>query len=194
MKKIVVSAVLFSYGCSFMSVNELKLHTADKIPDCTTSTLAPGFDVVLAENGVVTALVGAAVLDTDRSNGAALAIAGGIQLGLGIASAVYGFKHTRQCRQAIAIAAGDGRDPQETMGANHWKYPVAVYNIVLVVAALAEAAKKNKGNTIEIKFEGDSCAAPTAQCEDGWYSCSEHRNGTCSQHRGVKEWLREPLF
>jgi hypothetical protein len=28
----------------------------------------------------------------------------------------------------------------------------------------------------------------TARCRDGWYSCSQHRPGTCSWHGGVAEW------
>jgi hypothetical protein len=35
-------------------------------------------------------------------------------------------------------------------------------------------------------------AAPTgatARCNDGTYSFSQHRSGTCSGHRGVAEWL-----
>jgi hypothetical protein len=31
--------------------------------------------------------------------------------------------------------------------------------------------------------------APTAQCKDGTYSCSENRSGTCSHHDGVKCWV-----
>jgi hypothetical protein len=30
---------------------------------------------------------------------------------------------------------------------------------------------------------------PTAQCEDGSYSYSTHRSGTCSGHGGVAQWL-----
>ena len=29
----------------------------------------------------------------------------------------------------------------------------------------------------------------TAQCRDGTYSFSKHRNGTCSHHGGVAKWL-----
>lgn len=29
----------------------------------------------------------------------------------------------------------------------------------------------------------------TARCRDGTYSFSEHRQGTCSHHSGVAEWL-----
>jgi Protein of unknown function (DUF3761) len=34
-------------------------------------------------------------------------------------------------------------------------------------------------------------AGATARCEDGTYSFSEHRSGTCSHHGGVAEWLGE---
>jgi hypothetical protein len=32
-------------------------------------------------------------------------------------------------------------------------------------------------------------AGATAQCNDGTYSFSQHRNGTCSHHGGVAQWL-----
>ncbi|MFL6726012.1 MAG: DUF3761 domain-containing protein [Sphingomicrobium sp.] len=32
-------------------------------------------------------------------------------------------------------------------------------------------------------------ASASAQCNDGTYSFSEHRSGTCSHHGGVAEWL-----
>jgi hypothetical protein len=38
--------------------------------------------------------------------------------------------------------------------------------------------------------EGSIPAGATAQCADGTYSFSEHRQGTCSRHEGVSEWLR----
>jgi hypothetical protein len=34
-------------------------------------------------------------------------------------------------------------------------------------------------------------AAATALCNDGTYSESQHRSGTCSGHKGVKQWLKE---
>jgi len=33
-------------------------------------------------------------------------------------------------------------------------------------------------------------SSPTARCNDGTYSYSLHRQGTCSHHRGVAYWLR----
>jgi Protein of unknown function (DUF3761) len=32
-------------------------------------------------------------------------------------------------------------------------------------------------------------AGATAQCQDGTYSFSQHRSGTCSHHGGVAQWL-----
>lgn len=32
-------------------------------------------------------------------------------------------------------------------------------------------------------------AGATAECVDGTYSYSQHRQGTCSHHGGVKRWL-----
>ncbi len=32
-------------------------------------------------------------------------------------------------------------------------------------------------------------AGATAECRDGSYSFSQHRNGTCSWHGGVSTWL-----
>jgi septal ring-binding cell division protein DamX len=32
-------------------------------------------------------------------------------------------------------------------------------------------------------------AGATAKCQDGTYSFSQHRSGTCSHHGGVAEWL-----
>jgi hypothetical protein len=40
--------------------------------------------------------------------------------------------------------------------------------------------------------EGPTCAKPTdatARCRDGDWSFSQHRQGTCSHHRGVACWV-----
>ncbi|MGU3663127.1 DUF3761 domain-containing protein [Methylobacterium sp. A49B] len=40
--------------------------------------------------------------------------------------------------------------------------------------------------------QGSSCAKPqdaTARCRDGDWSFSQHRQGTCSHHRGVGCWV-----
>lgn len=34
-----------------------------------------------------------------------------------------------------------------------------------------------------------SCGTGTAVCNDGSYSCSQNRQGTCSSHGGVRCWI-----
>lgn len=49
-----------------------------------------------------------------------------------------------------------------------------------------------KGESKQRKSRSESTAAPsgaTAQCRDGSYSYSQHRQGTCSHHGGVARWL-----
>ena len=38
----------------------------------------------------------------------------------------------------------------------------------------------------------DPHANATALCNDGTYSYSKHRQGTCSHHGGVKRWINRP--
>ena len=43
--------------------------------------------------------------------------------------------------------------------------------------------------TIEVPSISPRIAlAATAQCDDGTYSFSQHRSGTCSHHGGVGQW------
>ena len=44
------------------------------------------------------------------------------------------------------------------------------------------------GIVVAITFWPDP--EPTALCRDGTYSFSEHRQGTCSWHGGVRQWLK----
>ncbi|HZQ26950.1 MAG TPA: DUF3761 domain-containing protein [Acidimicrobiales bacterium] len=48
------------------------------------------------------------------------------------------------------------------------------------------------GNTVHspaYSSDGQPPAGATAQCKDGTYSSSQHRQGTCSGHGGVSRWL-----
>ena len=46
------------------------------------------------------------------------------------------------------------------------------------------------GNTVHSPAYSNTVpAGATAQCRDGTYSFSQHREGTCSYHGGVMEWL-----
>jgi hypothetical protein len=46
------------------------------------------------------------------------------------------------------------------------------------------------GNCVHRPVAGPTApAGATAQCKDGTYSFSQHRQGTCSSHGGVARWL-----
>ena len=45
--------------------------------------------------------------------------------------------------------------------------------------------------TIKVAPIPGAPAAATALCNDGTYSESQHRSGTCSNHKGVKQWLKD---
>ena len=48
----------------------------------------------------------------------------------------------------------------------------------------------SSGNTVCAPYASSSVpAGATAQCNDGTYSFSQHRSGTCSHHGGVATWL-----
>ncbi|SRR5258708_25416133 len=46
------------------------------------------------------------------------------------------------------------------------------------------------GNTVQSPtYYNSAPAGATAKCNDGTYSFSQHRSGTCSGHGGVAQWL-----
>jgi hypothetical protein len=50
--------------------------------------------------------------------------------------------------------------------------------------------KNSDGNTVHSPAYSNAVpAGATAQCRDGSYSFSQHRQGTCSHHGGVAQWL-----
>lgn len=75
-----------------------------------------------------------------------------------------------------------------------WYWPI----IFLVLSNLFFSATGPSHNTY-INKNGDEISMPvytdeqpegaTAQCNNGAYSFSQHRSGTCSKEGGVAEWL-----
>lgn len=51
-----------------------------------------------------------------------------------------------------------------------------------------KAGKAVKSSPAHTKKD-DAPLGATALCNDGTYSFSQHRRGTCSHHHGVKSWL-----
>jgi hypothetical protein len=57
-------------------------------------------------------------------------------------------------------------------------------------ACAADEYRNSDGNCVRRPVPADSPpAGATAQCNDGTYSFSQHRSGTCSHHGGVRRWL-----
>jgi len=81
---------------------------------------------------------------------------------------------------------------------------LALVAIALLVATAPSPAQQRPGECgYYVNRDGHTVPRPcgnardqtppngaTAICRDGSYSFSEHRNGTCSGHGGVRSWLR----
>lgn len=160
-----------------------------EMPPCDQSNLPAGVDLLLFLGtgiGAIAAFDRAAnphsMPDADDAtpseNYAAGASLGAAALLTGY-SMLAGFDRTSSCRSAVEEA---GFEPN---GARDWVWPTL---ILLTVGAAAAA--RGGGNTSVI--DPDACTAyaiRTALCHDGTYSCSVHRSGTCSHHRGVSRWM-----
>jgi hypothetical protein len=103
------AVLLASEGCSALFVREGPRHATLEEPDCTSSAAAPIADSVVAIGGALltTAGLGATIECHQRGNcaenaGPLALILGTVALGVAGASAIYGFRQTRRCREATA--------------------------------------------------------------------------------------------
>ncbi|MBA3766796.1 MAG: DUF3761 domain-containing protein [Acidobacteria bacterium] len=64
--------------------------------------------------------------------------------------------------------------------------------LVLIVGCLAPSTLSFHG-AANGNSNSNPPAGATARCNDGTYSYSQHRRGTCSHHGGVAEWLRSDI-
>jgi hypothetical protein len=70
---------------------------------------------------------------------------------------------------------------------NRYRKSVLTATIVIpILAWLLLPAPYNPAYQIKLVF-----VTPTAICEDGIYSFSKSRSGTCSNHGGVKKWIKK---
>ncbi|MBX5464301.1 MAG: DUF3761 domain-containing protein [Clostridia bacterium] len=59
----------------------------------------------------------------------------------------------------------------------------------------AAASSPSTGSSSSQQSSTTSATAPagaTAICNDGTFSSSQHAQGTCSRHGGVRTWLKHP--
>ena len=145
---------------------------------CRQSNWPAGVDLLGVATGAV--IVGVASEENDPS-GVGIGIA---TAALTAASMIYSFMKSGGCRSAHRKAG------YPTRGAYHWLIPPA---IVLTAGAAAALAGSSGSSAPSRSTARDTCAPGepiTALCEDGTYSCSQHRRGTCSSHGGVSRWYR----
>jgi len=75
----------------------------------------------------------------------------------------------------------------------HHKLWLWVAGGILVLVAISNCAGNQTHYTNRdghrIAVPGQTSTGATARCRDGSWSYSQHRNGTCSQQGGVREWL-----
>lgn len=152
-------------------------------PDCSQSNWAAGMDMVfmllsgISSIALASEAAGPPPMNApdERSSDAGGAVATGALAILTGYSMVRGFSRSRECREATEAAG------YPSHGGSDWLLTIAV---VLTIGA---AALSHAGS-----YDPDACspgAVVTALCRDGWRSCSLHRQGTCSRHGGVAEWL-----
>jgi hypothetical protein len=69
--------------------------------------------------------------------------------------------------------------------------PAPAAKMAPAAKASAPAAAAPSAPAIKVAPIAGAPAAATALCNDGTYSESQHRSGTCSNHKGVKQWLKD---
>ena len=186
--------VLSLSGCSLITVKPLKaseraqysrsasLHDPVRRrvlrgPRCTQSNWAAGVDMVAAVGGGVLAL------DSDLDTGASVSFA--LTAVAAFASMVYGFNKTSECRSEVSTQGFS------SSGGGDWVIAPAIASLVGLAVLLSRARSGGGSSDRDLCSPGE---LRTAVCNDGVYSCSKTRRGTCSWHRGVRYWLRQPAY
>jgi hypothetical protein len=107
-------AVSVLQGCSWVSVNGPPPgHEQMRYFDCTTEDYAAGLDVYAASSNLAVGAIGVAVASEERevlAGHAALIASAVVSAGLHALSATYGYRTTKECREARSAAAARAHD------------------------------------------------------------------------------------
>ncbi len=104
---------------------------------------------------------------------------------------------------AIIGASQPSPSPSSSIKANAIQAPTSTYHAPLPQNSFSNPAPTSvhglSNNNYYTNVDGNSIHSPaysdsvpsgaSAQCRDGTYSFSAHRQGTCSHHGGVSRWL-----
>ena len=160
------SLLMTQSACSVLTVKRPTTDLKAQALTCTQSNWAAGVDMVLGAAG--------AIATSEARNEsvfpALLATSGAL------ASMVYGFHHTLKCRDR-------GKKLNRSVsGGYDWLYAPGIVVVIVGIVAMANAGGSLDPDLCE---PGEKI---TALCNDGVYSCSKTRSGTCSWHQGVYVW------
>jgi hypothetical protein len=84
---------------------------------------------------------------------------------------------------SIAGAAPTSTLPRPRGTATRWPTPIGARPTVIDTRWPTATAGPSS--------DGGSGSGASAICNDGTYSYSRHRRGTCSWHGGVRQWLKD---
>ena len=177
---LILCLLLTQHGCAVMTVSDYDYKRPSTRQTCTESNWAAGVDLVLASAAFVTGTVLLKEKSPQYEAGIPLIIGAAAEAG----SMGYGFASTNDCRDIkryYGVPTGGGYD---------WLYAPATVLVVGIIAVAVRGASGGGGSSNN--YDQDLCQpydTPVAYCNDGVYSCSKTRQGTCSWHRGVGCWL-----
>lgn len=69
---------------------------------------------------------------------------------------------------------------------------LALATVLLAASPMAYAQTITNDPSAQASPFNPTAPFATAQCNDGWFSFSQTRDGTCSGHGGVMLWVTEP--
>jgi hypothetical protein len=101
--------------------------------------------------------------------------------------------------KTYTVTFTDGKETDRVLKSDTTVAPVAQVTSVGTYVARAQPAPSGCTNGTYVNSAGNTVCSPevspaapagaTAQCQDGTWSFSQSRRGTCSSHGGVAEWL-----
>jgi hypothetical protein len=191
------SALLAQPGCAFLTVRPMDKDRPDR--DCTTGNYGAAFDTLI---GITAGLTGGAatalLIDSDGRDEIFIgpAIAGGVLGAAALASAVYGFTKTSQCRAHYRtvgkpISSEAGKAGLCLLGGG---LPgLLLGGLVCAAAAVHEARGLESTPPEKLPLEPERpCREgghPVATCHDGTLWCADSIRGACRSRGGVHKWL-----
>jgi hypothetical protein len=201
------AALMALPGCALLTVKTMDKDRPDK--DCTTGNLGARLDLLIGTTAGLTGGVATALLiDSDGRDEVFIgpAIAGGVLGAAALASAVYGFTKTSQCRDHYRVIGKPISSETGKAGSCYLGGGLAgllVGGLICAGMAVHESsgpestppsgARRPRTPPKELPTGVESTCGeggkPIATCHDGTLWCADSIRGACRSHGGVHEWI-----